>query len=56
MLETFLFIAWVLFLIVWAIFAILTLVTHDRVDRVCLTLMRVFIIIVNILCLVIILI
>lgn len=51
--ETFLFIALVLFLIVWAIFAILTLVTHDRV---CLTLMRVFIIIVNILCLVIILI
>lgn len=53
MLETFLFIAWVLFLIVWMIFAILTLVTRDRV---CLTLMWVFIIIVNILCLAIILI
>lgn len=53
MLEAFLFIAWVLFLIVWATFTILTLVTHDRVY---LTLMWVFIIIVNILCIAIILI
>ena len=53
MLETFLFIVWVLFIILWVIFAILALVTHDRV---CLTLMWVFIIIVNILCIAIILI
>ena len=46
MLETFLFIVWILFIIVWAIFAILALVTHSQV---CLTLMWVFIIIVNIL-------
>lgn len=53
MLETFLFIVWVLFIIVWTIFAILALVTRSRV---CLTLMWVFIIIANILCLAIILI